>query len=187
MDNPQGIINPTTNKGIINLKSFSLSYSAGKSVNSDPNITGNITRLGVGSSNAIPIELNISLNRRPSINEVESIKYLTAWSRNATTVMLFYMPNTDTTTLYFGQENDFYYSQLRTLYDTVWDKNLGTNPFSATTYGSSRYYTGATINSLNYNACALPCVFNNITVKEDASSIGVDVSFTGFVLENEEQ
>lgn len=187
VDSPKGAINPTSNYGIINLMSYKLSTNMGKNINAEPNIAGNITRIGMGSSNPTPITLSIKLNRRPTLTEIDSIKYLSAWARNRTVVVLFYMPNSTNTTLSYGQEPDFYHSQLRTLYDVVWDRNVGTNAYSSSTYGASRFNTGLTINSSPYNACAVPCVFNNIVINSEASTYSVDVSLEGYVLENEEQ
>ncbi len=187
VESSQGAVNPTANDGITNLNTYSLSFNTGKVINAEPNIAGNITRVAMGSSKPTPIELSVILSDRRSNNETDTISYLTAWARNRTTIMLFYMPNTSTTTLSYGQEKDFYYSELKVLYDTIWDKNLGTSAYGASTYGSSRYFTGATVNGSNYNACALPCVFEDITVKKVADSHTMEISLKGYILENEEQ
>ena len=187
VDSSQGAVNPTDNNGITNLNAYALSFNTGKVINAEPNIAGNITRVAIRSSKPTSIELSVVISDRRSKNETDTISYLTAWSRNRTTIMLFYMPNTSSTTLSYGQEIDFYYSELKILYDTIWDKNLGTSAYGVSTYVSSRYYTGATVNSSDYNACALPCVFEDITVKKEATSHTIEISLKGYILENEEQ
>lgn len=181
----KGAINQDDNDGILNLKAFSLTYNGGKVVKTDPNIAGNITRIGQGSSTAVPIVLSCMISGRPSNYLAEINKYFLTWSRNKSIIMLFYMPNNSSVTLSYGQEPDFYYSELKNLYDVLWDSNVGSSAYGISTYGSSRYYTGYTHNSSAYNACAVPIIIQNIQVTEEANKSGRQVVINAYILENE--
>jgi hypothetical protein len=195
INSPDGTFNTSENNGITNLSAYQFSFDSGKVVKSDPNITGNTTRLSVGSKLPIPFKLTASFNRKSnnfnntseiiSERDINTISYLFEWARDKNIIMLFYMPNTSTTSLNYKQEKDFYTSELKILYDVIWDKNLGTSAYGATTYGTIHYSTGATINSVAYQACAIPVIFEKITVNYVANSYLVEVSVDGFVLENE--
>ena len=181
----KGAINPDNNNGILNLHTFSLTYSGGKVIKTDPNIAGNITRISQGSSTSVPIELTCMISGNPANYLAEINKYFLTWSRNKSIIMLFYMPNDSSVTLSYGQEPDFYYSELRNLYDVLWDSNIGSSTYGSNTYGSSRYYTGYDHNSVHYDACAIPIVINHIQVKEDAGKSGRQVSISATIVENE--
>jgi hypothetical protein len=183
--NGVGAINPSTNNGITNLQAFSLAASTGKALDVKNNIAGNISRINQGSTNAVPISLETYYSNKPSKYQAEAIKYLMAWSRNRTIVMLFYMPNNTSDTLVYGQDNDFYYSQLKSMYDLLWDKNLGTNSYGATTYGSSRFTTGYSHGLVSYDACAIPIIIESVSFKEEAGINSIKVEVNGYVLESE--
>jgi len=181
----KGAINPDSNNGILNLYAFSLTYTGGKTLNTDPNIAGNTTRISAGSSNVTQITLNCLVSGKPSNYLAEINKYFLTWARNRSIVMLFYMPNNSDVTLSYGQEPDFYYSEIRNLYDVLWDSNVGSNPYGVTTYGSSRFPTGYTIAAASYNACAVPVVIENIQVTKEARNAGLQVSINATLIENE--
>jgi len=180
-----GAINPTDNYGVIDLRSYKFSYNGGKIIDAKPNIAGNITRVNAGSSNITSFTLSCKINSKPSKYEGEIAKYFLTWSRSKNIIMLFYMPNETDSTLSYNQDTDFFYSDLKTLYDVLWDSNLGTNPYGVSTYGSSRFYTGLTHSSGAYNACAIPVLIENITVETNAGIIGREIKITGIILENE--
>lgn len=184
-NNGSGAINPSTNNGITNLQAFSLSSTTGKALDVKNNIAGNISRINQGSTNAVPISLETYYSKKPSKYQADAIKYLMAWSRNRTIVMLFYMPNYSSDILVYGQENDFYYSQLKSMYDLLWDKNLGSNPYGETTYGSSRFATGYTHGLSSYDACAIPIVIESVAFKEEAGINSIKVEVNGYVIESE--
>ena len=193
---PDGITNPSTNFGVVNLKSFKLSFDTGTTVDDKPNVSGNTTRLSIGSKKPIPIKLNAKFSRRqddPSSDEITSqdlrnISFLTHWSRARSIVMMFWMPNDNSTSwLNYGQEKDFFTSQLKTIYDVIWDKNLTTSGdgFGATTYGTNHYRVvmGGAIG--NYDACAIPIIITGINVKEEAKSRYINVTIEANLVENE--
>lgn len=181
----KGAINIDSNYGVLDLRAFSISYNAGKVIKTDPNIAGNITRVSQGSSTAVPIILSCSVSGDKSNYLADINKYFLTWSRNKSIIMLFYMPNNSGVVLNYGQEPDFFYSELKNLYDVLWDSNIGSNPYGATTYGSSRFFTGYIHNSVNYDACAIPIVIQNITVKQEADKPDRTVTINAIVIENE--
>lgn len=188
---PDGTQNIDTNDGILNLKSYSLSLTTGKVSNTDANIAGNVTRVSSGSKLPIPIELKAYFTRKRASegalltpDEMRNLSYLLAWSRSNTIIMLFYTPF-DATTLDRGQDKDFYTSSLKMIYDVIWDTNLGTTPYTSTTYGSIRYDTGKQFNSTDYHACAIPIIITDVVTNETADKSYIDVSVKGYVLENE--
>ncbi len=186
---------------VVNLKAYTLSIEAGKSIDATPNIAGSITRLGIGGSNPIPITLNASFSRKRieetsalaggnqfTMEEANNITYLLQWSRTRSIQMLFWMPNEDDSSwLSYGQEKDFFTSQLRGLYDVLWDKNLGnsTTGWHDSTYGTYHYRVEM-INIGNYDACAVPIVVESVSVKESADGIRKEVTIAGYIIENEE-
>lgn len=181
---PDGAKNISTNNGILNLNGFQVSWSTGKNVGKDANIAGNLTRVSQGSSLPIDITLSASFDKK-SAADVEKVNYLTQWSRSKNTIMLFYMARTTDETLQYGNSADFFKSDLKVLYDVFWDRNLGSSAYGVSTYGSLWYDTGVTIGVTTYKPCAVPVVFDNITVDNVAGQSRMTVSITGTVLENE--
>lgn len=180
---PSGAKNPSTNSGITNLSGYTLSWNTGKTVNIDSNLSSDVNRLGLGAVKPIAFTLSSAFDKR-TLAEVDSIAYLTYWSRSKSTIMLFYMANSDET-LYYSNSMDFYKSDLKPAYDVFWDRNLGTSAFGTTTYGSLWYVTGATIGGNAYNPCAVPAIIDNVVVTNDADTKMIRVEVTGFFLENE--
>ena len=181
---PDGAKNISTNNGILNLNGFQVSWSTGKNVGKDANIAGNLTRVSQGSSLPIDITLSASFDKK-SASDVEKVNYLTQWSRSKNTILLFYMARITDETLYYGNSMDFFKSDLKVLYDVFWDKNLGSSAYGVSTYGSLWYDTGVTIGATTYKPCAVPVVFDNITVDNVAGEPRMTVSITGTILENE--
>lgn len=194
---PDGIFNPGNEFNVLALNPFVFSYDTGKNIDTRPNIAGNITRINAGSKLPIPFTLNARYSRRTDRNVSEitaedlvTINHLVQWARANTIVMLFYMPNeNDSTLLNHGQEVDFFTSQIRTIYDIVWDRNTSssTSGFQATTYGT--YHFSVTMGGSigEYLPAAIPVVFENVTVREDAAKTTVEVTATGYCLENEQR
>lgn len=203
-----GVLNPSNiNKypdkyGVVKLKAYNLSFDTGKNIDDSPNIAGALTRLGVGSTEPVPITLTARYSRTRideasesaggvhyTVEDANAVSYLTSWSRKRSIIMLFWMPNTESTDwLSYGQDRDFFTSQLRTLYDVMWDQNLGNSEtgWHDSTYGTYHYFIEDLFGSGNdYEPCALPVILNKVTVKETADGVGVEVSVNGFVLENE--
>lgn len=202
-DSVDGINNPEDNYGVIDLRSFSISFDTGKNVDDSANVSGMITRLAMGSKNPIPLTLQSRVSRKKvtgdysqlTMNYITTLDYLVKWSRSRTIVMLFWMPNdNDSTLLSYGQEPDFFTSQLRTIYDTIWDWNTdsstsgwqGTDPTTGT-YGTNHFRIEMSGSIGNYDVCAVPVIFNNVTIKESADKTWVDISVTGYFLEEEQR
>jgi len=186
---PDGITNPATNSGIVNLKGYTFGYDAGNSIDDSPNISANRPRISSGSVIATKFTLSCQYSRHNDdrtvsqiSSEVDTLYYLLKWARNRSIIMLFYMPNsTAVSWLNHGQEIDFYTSQLRSMYDCIWGGGFGT-----TTYGNVRFTTGYTmVGAISYDACAIPVVFDNVKVEEVAGTYLVKVEVTGFIMENE--
>lgn len=201
---PDGIFNPTgstypNNFGVVNLKAFSFSYTTGKVTDDTENIAGNTTRVGVGSTRAVPFVMNARFNRKPvnlaateiTSQNTDSITFLTQWSRTRNIVMLFWLPNTASTSwLNHKQDKDFFTSQIKTIYDVLWDRSQSssTKGFQATTYGTFHYkITDMFGSGQHYEPCAIPVVFESVQVKEDAQNYWIDVEVNGFCLEDEQR
>jgi hypothetical protein len=181
---PDGAKNTPNNNGILNLNGFQVSWNTGKNVGKDANIAGNLTRVSQGSTKPIDITLTTGFLKKTQ-DEIDRVNYLTQWSRSKNTILLFYMARTTDEKLYFGNSVDFFKSDLKILYDVFWDKNLGSNAFGATTYGSIWYDTGVTIGASTFKPCAVPMVIDDITVNNSVDNARLEVSVVGTILENE--
>ena len=181
---PDGAKNTPNNNGILNLNGFQVSWNTGKNVGKDANIAGNLTRVSQGSTKPIDITLTSGFLKKTQ-DEIDRVNYLTHWARSKNTILLFYMARTTDETLYYGNSADFFKSDLKVLYDVFWDKNLGSSAYGVSTYGSLWYDTGVTIGATTYKPCAVPIVFDNITVDNVAGDPRMTVSITGTILENE--
>lgn len=206
-DSVDGITNPSDQSkypeqyGLINLKGYTLTDSIGKNVDAKDTIAGTFAKLSMGSKKPIPITLTakfkndkVTLPQTPTGTEgarfgsaeMNSVAYLKTWGRSRSIIMLFYVPDDDSdTNLNYGQVSDFYNSNLRSLYDSLWDKNLGNENlgWNDATYGSIRFLIQI---SFAYQACAIPIIINNVTTKETAGKKFTEVSVTGFMVVNEE-
>ena len=206
----QGALNPGGNnypaiKQCVNLKAYALSFVACKNIDDSDNIAGNNTRLGIGGATSIPITLSATFSRKRieedsddsggihyTMNDANTVSYLTAWARRRTILLLIWFPNekTSPSILSYGQEKDFFTSKLRTLYDVLWDKNLNNSStgWHDSTYGTDHFqFTSFFDDSTDYHPCAIPIIIQNITCKETGSSKKIEVEVTGFVLTNEEE
>jgi len=198
-----GVANPSSNFGVVDLRSFSFGFNTGMNVDDSPNIAGKITRLAMGGTKPIPFELSCYISRKTvegddsklSVENINTLNYLLRWNRARTIVMLFWMPNTnDTSWLSYGQDKDFFTSQLRTVYDVVWDWNTdsstagwqGTNPTTGS-YGTNHFRIEMSGSISNYDACAIPVIFSDVSIKEDAESYGVQIKISGYCLEEEQR
>ena len=204
---PDGVFNPSSEDvypdkyGVVSLKAFSLNFNTGKNIDSEANIAGQCTRLGMGSTKPIPFKLSASYSRKLDGNNraatelrastLRALPYIFQWSRARTVIMLMFIPNSNKDTwLSKGQEIDFFTSQLQTIYDVIWDKNTdsSTRGFQSSTYGTNHYRIPMTseVGEIgNYDCCAVPCIIEDFDVKEPADSNKVTVSITGYFLENE--
>ena len=202
-----GITNPSDptkypqKYGLINLKAFTISDSVGKNVDTSDTIAGTFSRISLGSKKAIPIILTAKFEKkkialaqlptgiggeRVGSEQFESVSYLKAWAYSRTIIMLFYVPSEDNNNnLNYGQVKDFYNSNLRTLYDTFWDKNLGNENlgWNDDSYGSLKFPIEM---SFGYQACAIPMIIENCTTKDTAGGTHVEVTVTGFLVVNED-
>jgi len=192
--------NDTTQLGnTLNLGAYSLGFEIGKNIDSKSNIGNLPTRIVAGSKKAVPFTLSSTFNKKRisdtdttigdyfTTRDVDTITYLTQWARSKNIIMLCYMPNTDSLSwLNHGQEIDFFSSQVKILYDVLWDKSTSSSSrgFQATTYGTYHYRIPLTVIG-NYDVCAIPVIFENVSVKEQANSYIINVEVTGYVIENE--
>ncbi len=197
VSSPDGSYN-TGDYNVLNLKPFSINFNLGTNSDARPGIAGQTTRVNKGSKKAVPFTMEAVYSRRPldlgadqiMARDIDTITYLSLWARNRTVVMMFWMPNdNDSSLLNNGQEPDFYTSQLRTLYDVLWDKSTGssTSGYQSSSYGTYHYSISMGSSIGTYLPCAIPIVIDNVQVKEIANSFAVRVSVTGYVLEDEEQ
>jgi len=195
---PDGTLNPGGDYNLLNLKPFSLSFNTGNNMDTKSGIAGRSTRVSKGSKKPIPFSMEAMYNRKEFVDssnkitdrDINSISYLMSWSRSRTIIMLFWMPNdNDSSLLRFGQEPDFFTSQLRSLYDSLWDFNTSSSTagYQSTTYGTYHYSVAMGGSIGGYSPCAIPVVIENVDVKEVADSYQVRVSVSGYVLENEQQ
>ncbi len=192
---PDGAFNPTDNFNVVNLNTYSLNVNISRNVDTSPNIAGNITRAAIGSKNITPITLSCIYSRRITdlsasqiiVSGIETEKYLAEWAGSKKIIMLFYMPNQDNASLlHYGQEKDFYGSQLKVLYDVMWDKNtdVSTRGFSDSLYGTYHYSVTMTVIG-TYYPCAIPVVFYSFDARELGESNMVQVTVQGYALDNE--
>lgn len=210
----EGAYNPSTNDGVANLKAFRLSHELGKAVDDRDSIAGETARLAVGAKSAVPITLRArfqkkipgdrskldgyvtatdaaSLKAALLQDEMEALKFLSIWAANRTIIMLFYKPR-DNEKVYFGQPVDFYESDVKILYDVLWDQNQSSSTQGfptdvSETYGTIHYEV--TLNShatlATYEACAIPVIFTNINIDDQPDTEFMDVDVEGFALKNE--